>query len=136
MQTMANCVLSTSIPVRVGGVTVKASAYHSDVAPPANPNLTMAQCRESCGMVGSCEPVGFRRVRQETLENPTGGVAVPENLKNPAKLSEDQCLDQCRKNKDCGAVLHEGGDQCYHLSSVSDTRKLQPGSAQLFLRQP
>ena len=27
-----------------------------------------------------------------------------------------------------GAVLHEGKNQCYHLSSVSDTRKLQPGS--------
>ena len=67
----------------------------------------MAQCRESAAW-SVMRARRLRRVRQETLENPTGGVAVPENLKNPAKLSEDQCLDQCRKNKDCGAVLHEG----------------------------
>ena len=136
---MANCVLSNSIPVRVNGIFVNAPAFHGDIAPPANPNQTMEQCRDSCGIVGSCEPVGFERVRRETLENPTGGVQIPDKLNSPLNLSEDQCLDKCRSNKDCNAVLHNmaenGNDECYHLSNVSNHKVLKRGSGQLFLRR-
>ena len=134
---MANCVLSNTIPVRVNGIFVNAPAFHGDVAPPSNPNATMQQCRESCGVVGSCEPVGFRRTREETLYNPTGGVQVPDRLNNPLDLTEDQCIDKCRLNKDCAAVLYNPGEEqneCYHLSNVSNHKVLKPGNAQLFLR--
>ena len=132
---MANCVLSTSIPVRVNGIFVNAPAFHSDIAPPSNPNYTMEQCRESCPMVGSCEPVGFNRVRKETLQNPTGGVEVPEKLKNPLDMTEDECLDQCRLNKNCKGILHDSNpNQCYHLSDVANHKTLEAGTAQLFLR--
>jgi len=134
---MANCVHATSIPVRVGGIFVDAPAFHSDIAPPANPNASMKQCRQSCGMVGSCEPVGFRRVRRESIQNPTGGVEIPSSLSNPVDLSEDDCLNNCRKNKDCKGVLHDSDDttdKCFHLSDISSHRTLKEGSAQLFLR--
>ncbi len=133
---MANCVLSTSIPIRVGGIFVNAPANHSDIAPPANPNLSMEQCRESCGMVGSCEPVGFHRVRRETFENPLGGIKVPSTLKNALDLTEDQCLDQCKLNKNCKAIIHDNtdGNSCFHLSNVSNHRTLESGNAQLFIR--
>lgn len=133
---MANCIPANSIPVRVNGIFVNANAHHGNIAPPSNPNLTMEQCRESCGMVGSCEPVGFERTRQETLQNPSGGVQIPEKLTKPLDLSEDACIDKCRANKNCNAVLHnsEDGNECYHLSNVSNHKVLKPGPGQLFMR--
>ena len=134
---MANCVLSNSIPVRVGGIFVDAPATHSDIAPPSNPNSSMEQCRQSCGMVGSCEPTGFKRVRRETLQNPTGGVTVPDSLTDPTDLTEDDCINTCKRNSDCKGILHDStdsGNQCFHLSAVTNHRVLKPGTAQLFVR--
>lgn len=134
---MANCVHSTSIPVRVGGIFVSAPAFHSDIAPPANPNSSMEQCRQSCGMVGSCKPTGFYRTRQETINNPTGGVQIPDALQNPSTLNEDECLNTCRQNQDCKAVLHDSteGNKCFHLAAVTKHRVLKEGTAQLFIRE-
>jgi len=58
------------------------------------------------------------------------------NLKNALDLNEDQCLDQCKLNKNCKAIIHDNtdGNSCYHLSNVSNHRTLESGNAQLFIR--